>query len=108
MTRIFLFLIAAFILAVSFTPVLAEDKPDLFSPENYCHDSEAWKEWEALVRKYPKDFDLQALHALRIGLCTKIDQGTVSLEDAIRIFDRAHKMVIEGARSKGEGQAPEL
>jgi hypothetical protein len=37
--------------------------------ENYCHDQESWKEWEALVEKNPNDNEVQTLHALRIGLC---------------------------------------
>ena len=38
---------------------------------NYCHDKQAWQEWDALVAKYPHDMDIQMLHAVRIGLCKK-------------------------------------
>ena len=49
---------------------LADDQP-AEEPENYCDDAKSWAEWDKLVRKHPKDMDLQTLHALRIGLCDK-------------------------------------
>jgi len=63
-------------------------------PENYCKDPDSWAQWDALIAKYPNDKDVQTLHALRVGLCIKIDQGTITLKDAIDLFDRAHDMVI--------------
>ena len=78
------------------------------NPDNYCHDQDGWEQWENLVRKYPNDSNLQALHALRIGLCIKIDQGSILLEDAIDIFNHAHEAVIEKARQKTEGREPSL
>jgi len=64
-------------------------------PENYCKDPDSWAQWDALIAKYPSDKDVQTLHALRVGLCIKIDQGTITLKDAIDLFDRAHDMVIQ-------------
>lgn len=63
--------------------------------ENYCKDPDSWGQWDALIAKYPNDEDIQTLHALRVGLCIKIDQETITLKDAINLFDRAHKMVIQ-------------
>ena len=48
--------------------------------ENYCLDKESWKEWDDLARKYPNDENVQALHALRVGLCLKIKQGSITFE----------------------------
>ena len=62
--------------------------------ENYCKDPDSWAEWNALVAKYPNDKDIQTLHALRVGLCIKIEQGTITIKDAIDLFDRARNMVI--------------
>lgn len=47
--------------------------------ENYCHDQESWKEWDALVEKNPNDNEVQTLHALRIGLPSpiRLDGGTL-------------------------------
>jgi hypothetical protein len=50
--------------------------------ENYWHDEKSWKEWDALVEKNPNDMEVQALHALRIGLCTKVDRGGITLDQA--------------------------
>jgi hypothetical protein len=63
--------------------------------KNYCKDPASWKKWNDLIAKYPKDLDVQTLHALRLGLCTKIEHGSITLNDAIDLFDRAQQMVID-------------
>jgi hypothetical protein len=68
--------------------------------ENYCKDKESWKEWDALVQKYPNDSDIQTLHALRIGLCIKIERGSITFQQANDLFNRAHEMVIRKKRSE--------
>ena len=64
-------------------------------PENYCHDEKSWKEWDALVEKNPNDTEVQALHALRIGLCAKVDKGQITLEQATEIFESAREAIIQ-------------
>ena len=76
--------------------------------ENYCLDKESWKEWEALVQKYPNDENVQTLHALRLGLCFKIEQGSITFEQAREIFNRAHEMVVQKAESERERKGPKL
>ena len=68
-------------------------------PMNYCLEKESWNEWDELVQKYPNDEDVQILHALRIGLCTKIERGSITFDQANAIFNRTHKMVIEKKKS---------
>ena len=63
--------------------------------ENYCHDEKSWKEWDALVEKNPNDMEVQALHALRIGLCAKVDRGGITLEQATEIFESAREAIIQ-------------
>ncbi len=63
--------------------------------ENYCHDKESWKEWDALVEKNPNDTEVQALHALRIGLCVKVDRGEITLDKATDIFESAREAIIQ-------------
>ena len=63
--------------------------------ENYCHNEESWKEWDALVEKNPNDNEVQALHALRIGLCAKVDRGEITLEQATEIFESAREAIIQ-------------
>ena len=63
--------------------------------ENYCHDEKSWKEWDALVEKNPNDMEVQALHALRVGLCAKVDRSGITLEQATEIFESAREAIIQ-------------
>ena len=64
-------------------------------PENHCNDPESLKEWDALIKKYPNDKDVQILRALRIGLCAKIEQGSITFEVATDLFKCAHEIIIK-------------
>ena len=70
--------------------------------DNYCQDQESWDEWEALIQKYPGDLDLHTLHALRIGLCAKVNRGDLSVEEATDIFERAKETIMEKKKAEGE------
>lgn len=50
--------------------------------KNYCHDAETWIEWDNLIKKAPNNMDIHFLHAVRTGLCRKVDEGTISFEKA--------------------------
>ncbi len=63
--------------------------------ENYCHDKKSWQEWDAIVEKNPNDMEVQALHALRIGLCAKVDRGGITLDQATEIFESAREAIIQ-------------
>jgi len=54
------------------------------------------------------DDDIQTLHALRVGLCLKIEQGSITFEQATDIFNRAHDMVIEKKKSDQKKGDPKL
>lgn len=47
--------------------------------QNYCNDPEANMQWEALIQEHPGDTQVHALHALRIGLCFKVERGDLSV-----------------------------
>jgi hypothetical protein len=64
-------------------------------PENYCHDQKSWEEWDALVEKNPNDMEVQTLHALRIGLCTKVDRDQITIDQATEIFESAREAIIQ-------------
>jgi len=83
---LFVFLVLAIILFA--TPAGTEEI------ENFCHDPEALAEWEAMNNKYPNDLNVQALHALRIGLCEKIDRGDIGVADGIAIFESMRQAVL--------------
>jgi hypothetical protein len=82
----------AFIILFS---VFALSNSTYAEPQNYCHDEESWKEWDELVEKNPNDDEVQTLHALRIGLCAKVDRGGITLERATEIFESAREAIIQ-------------
>jgi len=95
----FVFLILAIFLLA--TPAGGEEI------ENFCHDPEALAEWEVINEKYPRDLNVQTLHALRIGLCEKIDRGDIGVADGIAIFESMRQAVLSRVfqrqmREKGE------
>jgi hypothetical protein len=68
--------------------------------EDYCSDPESWKEWEELIEKYPNDSDIQTLHALRIGLCLKVERGDLTVEQGVNIFEKARKAILEKKKAE--------
>ena len=64
------------------------------SETNFCHDKKSWKDWNVMVKKFPEDIPLQILHALRIGLCVKIEQNSISFEEATDLFNDMFDTVI--------------
>lgn len=62
--------------------------------EHYCLDEAQWAEWDKLLAKYPTDEDIITLYALRSGLCGMVLKGRVETRTAVRLFDRAHQIVI--------------
>ena len=68
---------------------------DRTEPKNYCKDPKTWIIFEDLCAKYPEDEAVQTLHALRIGLCHKVKDGSITLPLAVEIFDRVHQIVLK-------------
>ena len=103
------FIIISILILFAAIPLFAyDDEKNLFNPKNECNVPGAWDKIEDLVAKYPHDKNVQILHALRLGLCFKIEQGSIDLDLAIAIFDEAHKMAVEKAKSQAEKNADEL
>ncbi len=67
------------ILLFSYT-FIAEEK-------NYCEDSDTNMQWETLVQEHPDDMEIHALHALRLGLCFKVDRGDLAVNQTTEIFE---------------------
>lgn len=91
-------LIVILVFVVCLSPGYAADKLN----KNYCHDEVSWADWDELVRKYPEDTSLQMLHALRIGFCKKIEDGTISFEKASMIFNKLHDQAIDETQRESE------
>jgi hypothetical protein len=92
-----LVLLLIFALLLSNLPAIAA--------EDYCSDPESWEEWEELIEKYPNDSDIQALHALRIGLCLKVERGDLTVEQGTDIFEKARKAILEKKRAETKTRA---
>ena len=42
----------------------------------YCDDPAVWTDWHEQATQHAGNLDFQTLHALWIGLCTKVSTGT--------------------------------
>ncbi len=69
---------------------------------NYCKDSDANMEWEAMIREHPGDMQIHALHALRLGLCFKVDRGDISISQATVIFENMRSALINAKERDAE------
>lgn len=69
------------VLLLSSLPLYADDD------STFCNNSQAWDHINAMVEKEPNDIPLQILHALKIGLCVKLDQNSISSPEAINLFN---------------------
>jgi hypothetical protein len=88
MKKTYLFIILIIALCLLKTPFPAN------AGDNYCQDPDTWAEWDALVEKFPGDKDIQTLHALRLGLCMKVERGDLSEWEATVIFENARESII--------------
>ena len=64
----------------------------------YCDDPAVWIDWHEKATKHAGDLDFQTLHALWIGLCTKVLTGTLTADEADTLFERAHGTVLQQRR----------
>ena len=94
---------AYFVLVLFFTLFFAS--LPAIAAEDYCSDPDSWKEWEELIEKYPNDSDIQALHALRIGLCLKVERGDLTVEQGTDIFEKARRAILEKKRAETKTHA---
>ena len=79
----------------------------VIAQENFCHDPKSWDDWNKIVQKYPNDIELQISHALRIGMCVKVEEGSISFEDAIDVTNSWSEAMIQkraeqAKKEKGE------
>ncbi len=78
--------------------------PDDFK---FCNDPPHWEHFNAMVANDPENIPLQILHALKIGLCVKIDQNSISTQEAIGLFYDMLDTVIEKTDEAEEDQEGE-
>jgi len=49
----------------------------------------------SLGKKNPNDLELLGLHALRLGICEKIERGSLTVDQGIEIFEREREKVLQ-------------
>jgi len=72
--------------------------------EKFCNDPKAWEHFNSMVKEYPADVSLQILHALKIGLCVKIQNNSITPSEATELFNN---MVDSAADLRGKENASE-
>jgi hypothetical protein len=55
--------------------------------QSYCDDPNAGAEWSAMADKYAGSHDRQRLHALWLGLCQKVREGSIEHNRAVDLFE---------------------
>ena len=78
-------------------PVYSDDS-------KFCNDPPHWEHFNNMVAESPDDIPLQILHALKIGLCVKIEQNSISTQQAIGLF---YDMIDTAANKRGENEEQE-
>lgn len=77
-------------------PAIADD------PVIFCNDPEVVAEWDGHVARNPDSDIWQRLHALWLGLCAKVEEGSIDVDRAIRMFEHERGKAIEEARQLEE------
>lgn len=67
---------------------------DQAEPSNYCQSPKSWAEWQELLAKHPDDRGPETLHALRLGICLKVERGEITLDEGTAIFEDARRSLI--------------
>jgi len=69
---------------------------------NYCDNPAVDRQWSRLMLKYGDIPEWREINQYRIQLCEKVNNGTISLEDAIDRFEDKRNEKIEQLRHRLE------
>jgi hypothetical protein len=75
--------------------------------KNYCEDQDTNMHWEALIQEHPDDMQIHSLHALRLGLCFKVDRGDLTVDQATDIFENMRNALIDAKAREMEKKLEE-
>jgi hypothetical protein len=62
---------------------------------------------ETLIQKHPDDMQIHALHALRLGLCFKVERGVLTVSQATEIFENMRSALINAKENQMEKELEE-
>jgi hypothetical protein len=74
-------------------------------PQTHCDDGAVRREWAERVPTNPDELDWQALHALWLGWCTKVQAGDFTTDQADAIFEVLRQSFIERRREDKAGKS---
>lgn len=60
-----------------------------------CDDPTAALDGKKRVEATPNDFEIQGLHALRLGICEKIEAGSLTLDQDMTIFKQEREKAVQ-------------
>jgi len=69
---------------------------------NYCNDPDVKQEWSQLMLKYGDIPEWKDINQYRIRLCNEVNNGIISLEKAIDLFEDKRAEKIEQLRHRLE------
>src|ERR1700752_1787645 len=69
-----------------------------------CDDPAVWTDWQEKASKHAGDLEFQTLHALWIGLCTKVKTGNLTDDEADELFERARARLLQRQREQQGAQ----
>ncbi|CAI8981983.1 hypothetical protein [Methylocaldum szegediense] len=77
-----------FSIPISVTAAEENPPPDpRTDPDNYCYQQEAWDGIERLRQEAPSDPLVIRMYAMRKGLCMLIEEGKITREQGVEIFE---------------------
>ena len=92
-TRFTLLLITFFLISIFPTALLSE-KPDEYN-NAYCHDPDEIARWQRIIKNNAGNDEVQALHALWLGLCVKVEYRQITVNRANEIFEKARTELVK-------------
>ena len=76
--------------------------PAYSEADNYCTDPKVNQEWERLIKEHRRDPEWRSIYKLRKELCSSVDSGKLTLEDAIEQFEIHRAIMIEKLQGRME------
>jgi len=87
-------LLLTVLLVFLFPTAALSEKPDEYN-NNYCHDPDELARWQRILKNNAGNDEVQALHALWLGLCVKVEYRQMTVNRANEIFEKARTDLVK-------------
>jgi len=74
----------------------------------YCEDPAVIADWAKRAEDSPNDPAIQTLHALWLGLCAKVKDGSIDTQLAIELFERERARQVQRRFTEEQAARPVL